>query len=201
MNNEINQRYPRTVTKDGETFEIARMTPEDGPLIGAFVASLPPHDLLFLSRDVTHPKVIEAWATAVGEERVHSLVVRNAAGQVVGCTAIVTEDMTWSRHVGELRVLLSADQRGKGLGGTLVQECFTLALILGLEKLCVRMTIDQRAAITAFEGLGFRAEALLREHVKDSAGRTHDIAILSHSVAEVQSHMQAYGVADALGAA
>jgi L-amino acid N-acyltransferase YncA len=200
MSNDMNNRYPRTVTKDGETFEITRMTPKDGPAIGAFVATLPPHDLLFLSRDVRHPKVIAAWAQAVADGRVHSLVVRDAASQVVGCTAIVTEDMTWSRHVGELRVLLCADQRGKGLGGTLVQECFALALSLGLEKLCVRMTTDQRAAIASFEGLGFRAEAVLRNHVRDSNGQAHDIAVLSHDVAEVQARMQAYGLADVVGA-
>ena len=117
MSNDMKQRYPRTVTLNGATFEIARMAPGDGPEIGAFVATLVPHDLLFLSKDVTHPKVISAWADAVGEGRVHSLVARDASGKVVGCTAIVTEDMTWSRHVGELRVLLGQRSARQGLGG------------------------------------------------------------------------------------
>ena len=106
-------------------------------------------------------------------------------------------------HVGgvrdELRVLLGPAHRGKGLGRLLVQECFAMALGLGLEKLVVQMTIDQRTAIAAFEGLGFRAEALLRNHVKDSDGMTHDLALLSHDVGAVQSMMQVYGVPDALG--
>jgi RimJ/RimL family protein N-acetyltransferase len=81
----------------------------------------------------------------------------------------------------------------------LIQESFAQALELGLEKLCVQMTIDQRAAIAVYEGLGFRAEALLRDHVKDRDGKTHDLALLSHDVGAVESMMQAYGVSDALG--
>ena len=61
------------------------------------------------------------------------------------------------------------------------------------------MTTDQRTAIAAFEGLGFRAEAVLCNHVKDRDGQAHDIAVLSHDVAEVQSRMQGYGL-DAVGA-
>jgi hypothetical protein len=50
----------------------------------------------------------------------------------------------------------------------------------------------------AAEGLGFRGEALLRNHVKATDGSKHDIALLSHDVARVQSQMEAYGLTDAL---
>lgn len=195
---ERQDRYPRTFPCDGATLEIARMLPADGAALSAFVAELPAHDLLFLRRDISNPKVIAAWMKAVGAGRVHSLVLRDA-GRVVGCTAIVTEDMTWSRHVGELRVLLHPGLRGKGAGQVLVQECFAMAIGLGLKKLTVQMTLDQRAAVAVFESLGFRAEALFRGHVIDRDGRTHDIAVLSHDVAEVQGMMDVYGVAEAVG--
>ena len=68
----------------------------------------------------------------------------------------------------------------------------------GSAKMVAQMTVDQRGAIGVFEGLGFRAEALLHDHVKDRDGRTHDIVILSHDVAKFQSQMAAYGVVQAL---
>ena len=77
---------------------------------------------------------------------------------------------------------------------------FAQALELGLAKLCVQMTVDQRAAIAGFEGIGFRAEALFRDHVRDRDGKLHDLAVLSHDVGEVQSRMTAYGISDAVGA-
>ena len=197
---EQDRRYPRRVTLDGKTCVIEPMHAADGPAVAAFIAALPTHDLLFLSKDVTNPKVLAAWMEALVSGRVHSLVARDGA-TLVGCTALVTETLTWSRHVGELRVLVSSAARGQGLGRELVQECFRTALALGLEKLCVRMTVDQQAAIASFEGIGFRAEALLRKHVRDRDGKDHDLAILSHDVAEVQSRMGAFGVTEAYGGA
>jgi len=60
------------------------------------------------------------------------------------------------------------------------------------------MTVDQRGAIAVFEGMGFRAEAFLHDHVKDREGRKHDVVILSHDVAGFQSRLAAYGVGDAV---
>jgi len=188
---------PRSLACDGATLELARLQPGDAQALADFVAQLPPHDLLFLRRDISQPKVISAWMQAIAEGRLHSLAVREA-GVLVGCTAIVVDALSWSRHVGELRVLVAPVWRGRGLGRLLVQQCFAQALELGLDKLVAQMTVDQVAAIAVFEELGFRAEALLRDHVKDRDGQLHDLALLSHDVAAVQSRLEAYGVSDAL---
>jgi RimJ/RimL family protein N-acetyltransferase len=197
--NETAHTLPRPITCGGSTLELARMAPGDGEALAAFAAALPAHDLLFLRRDISQPKVIAAWMQASAEGRLHSLAARDADGALVGCTAIVVDALSWSRHVGELRVLVAPAWRGKGLGRLLIQECFAQALELGLDKLVAQMTVDQEAAIAVFEELGFRAEALLRDHVKDREGQLHDLALLSHDVRAVQSRLQAYGVSDALG--
>ena len=67
--------------------------------------------------------------------------------------------------VGELRTLVTPDARDIGLGRTLIQESFLIGLELELEKLTVRMTLDQDKAINVFEKMGFKTEALLRDHV------------------------------------
>jgi L-amino acid N-acyltransferase YncA len=190
-------RHPLSVAFEGTTIEIARMVPADRVALQAFIEGLPPHDLLFLRRDISHPDVLAAWMSALGDGRVTGLVARQG-GVLVGCTAIVTESPTWQQHVGELRVLLLPTLRRKGLGQLLVQESFVLALGLGLEKLTARMTVDQSAAIAAFQGLGFRAEGLLHEHVKDRAGKKHDLVLLGHDVASGQALLHAYGIAEAL---
>jgi len=135
---------------------------------------------------------------ALDAGEVASLVAREG-GRLVGCTAIVTDALSWSRHVGELRILVSSDGRGKGLGRVLIQECFAQALELGLKKLVARMTTDQRAAIAVFEELGFHAEALLAGHVADRDGALHDLVLLSHDVDAVAARNEAYGLRDALG--
>jgi N-acetylglutamate synthase-like GNAT family acetyltransferase len=189
--------YPRSLSFDGTPVTIRLMTPADGPALSAFVQTLSPRDLLFVRRDISHPKVIAAWLEALEQSKVTSLVAYDG-DELVGCTAIVTDTLSWSRHVGEMRVLVAPSWRGCGLGRALIQECFVLGIELGLEKLTVQMTVDQLAAITVFEELGFRAEAVLHNHVKDHEGNAYDLALLSHDVAEVQALMEALGVSEAL---
>jgi len=195
---ENERNYPRRVDCGGSPVEIARMTAADRDALVAFVATLPPHDLLFLPRDIGHPKVVEAWMRALESGELTSLVARDGAA-MVGCTAIFTDELSWSKHVGELRVLVSPAWRGKGLGRVLIQECFAQALELGLKKLVAQMTTDQRSAIAVFEELGFRAEALLSRHVADLSGAFHDLVLLSHDVAVVEARNDLYGLTDALG--
>ena len=193
--NETRERYPRSVDLDGASVDLQLMTAADEQDVLAFAHALPPHDLLFLRRDITRPKVISAWIRQIEEGSITSLLARRE-GQVVGCTAVVRDELSWSPHVGELRVLVAPGGRAKGLGRVLIQESFLIALDQGLEKLIAQMTVDQQGAIAVFESLGFRAEALLRDHVRDGQGVKHDIAILSHDVEQFQSQMQAYGVSD-----
>jgi L-amino acid N-acyltransferase YncA len=115
---------------------------------------------------------------------------------VVGCAALIVDPLSWSPHVGELRIVVSPKMRGIGLGRVLIHEAFVIALSKELEKLVAQMTVDQQGAIALFEQLGFRAEALMRDHVKGADGRKHDIVLLSHDVVRVQSQMETYGLAD-----
>lgn len=195
--NSVPRRYPRHIQCGGSQIEIARMTSADRDALVAFSTSLPEHDLLFLSRDVTEPKVIDAWMRALDSGDISSLVARD--GEVIlGHTAIFIDRLSWSRHVGELRVLVSPAGRGRGLGRALVRECFAQALEQGLTKLVAQMTTSQRAAIAVFEEMGFRAEALLEKHVADREGRRHDLVVLSHDVTAAAARNELYGLSDAI---
>jgi RimJ/RimL family protein N-acetyltransferase len=195
---ETARTYPRRVTCGDAPLEIARMTSADRGALVDFVATLPSQDLLFVPRDLGHPKVVDAWMRALDAGEVESLVARDA-GAMVGCTAIVSDELSWSKHVGELRVLVGPAWRGRGLGRVLIQECFACALERGLTKLEAQMTVDQQAAVAVFEQLGFRPEGLLARHVADREGRLHDLVLLAHDVAAVEARNDLYGLTQALG--
>jgi N-acetylglutamate synthase-like GNAT family acetyltransferase len=189
--------YPRRVATDAGEIEFRLMSPADEAAVLAFAQKLPVHDLLFLPRDISEPKVLTAWIKEIERGAITSLLALKA-GTVVGCGTLVRDPLSWSPHVGEIRSVISSDVRGQGVGRALSQETFALALGAGLEKLLVQMTVDQAGAIAIFEGLGFKAEALLRDHVKDKAGKSHDIVVLGHNVAQVRSQLEAYGLAGAV---
>ncbi len=158
--------------------------------------TLPTHDLLFLPRDIREAKVLSAWSRQLAAGHIHSLVALRD-GAIVGCSAIARDPLSFSRHVGDLRVILAPGVREVGLGRVLIQESFLVALALGVEKLTAHMTGDQQAALGLFEELGFRPEAWLRDHVRDEDGKDHDIVILGQIVQAQMSKMALYGITDA----
>lgn len=165
----------------------------DEEAIMAFAQSLPQHELLFVTRDLTQPRVVRAWLDAVEGGEIHSQVAL-VDGEVAGYSALVSDPLSWSPHVGEIRVLVGAGQRRRNIGRRLAQAARDKGIELGLEKLMARMTVDQRGAIALFEELGFRGEALLRDHVKTKDGAVYDLAILSLDVASSEARHAMMGL-------
>jgi ribosomal protein S18 acetylase RimI-like enzyme len=189
--------YPRQIATEAGPIELRLMSQADEAAVLEFAQQLPTHDLLFLPRNISEPKVLSAWIKEIERGAITSLLAVKG-GKVVGCGTLVRDPHSWSPHVGEIRNVVSTEVRGQGVGRALSQEIFALALEAGLEKLVVQMTVDQTGAIAIFEGLGFRAEALLHNHVQDRTGRTHDIVVLGHNVAQFRGQLEAYGVTDAV---
>jgi L-amino acid N-acyltransferase YncA len=190
--------YPEQIKVGAEDVTLRYMTAADAGAILAFARALPEHDLLFLRRDITDPSAVAAWVKDV--ESGDSITVLAVRGdEVVGYGTIHRNKVGWSQHVAELRVLVAESMRGRGLGRVLTQEAFAIALGQGIEKMMAQMTLDQKGAIATFEGIGFRPEALLRDHVKDRQGNKHDLLVLSHEVAKFESALNAYGVTRAFG--
>lgn len=196
MKKSSSRHYPRHLELNGTQVEFRLMEPGDAPALTTFIDTLPVHDLLFVRRNLSHPKVIAAWLTALGKQVTSLVAIAN--GQLVGCTAVVVDARSWSPHVGDLRILVAPAWRGVGLGRVLIKECVNLAVSLGLEKLTVQMTVDQSAAINAFEALGFQPESVLRNHVKDHEGRTYDLALLSLEVKELAARASGKGMSAAM---
>ncbi len=189
--------YPRHIKTDAGEIEFRLMSRSDEAAVLAFARELPTHDLLFLPRNISEPKVLSAWINEIERGAITSLLAAKA-GKVVGCGTLVRDPHSWSPHVGELRMVVSVDVRGQVVGRALSQETFALALGAGLQKLSVQMTVDQRAAIALFESLGFKAEALLRDHVRDVDGKAHDIVMLGHNIPQFAAQLEVYGVAEAV---
>jgi len=189
--------YPRMMETDVGEIELRLMTRADEEAVLAFARKLPTHDLLFLPRNISEPKVLSAWIGEIERGAIISLLAIWSES-VVGCGTVVRDPHSWSPHVGEIRMVVLPEVRGTGVGRVLSQETFALALGAGLEKLTAQMTVDQKAAIALFESLGFKAEALLRDHVRDAGGQKHDIVVLGHNVAQFRAQMEAYGLPGAV---
>ena len=175
------------------SYAIRRFRASDADAMIAFATALPEHDLLFLSRDVREPRVVAAWLKAITDGEIDSLIAEDG-GAIVATAALVRDPLSWSAHVGEVRLLVAPGRRNAGLGSDLLQGIFMIAKERGLAKLMARMMVDQTGSIALFEGVGFRAEAMLKDQVRGADGNSHDLAILSYDAARVAALHAATGI-------
>ena len=192
-------RYPAAATIAGARVTLRLMDRGDAAPMVAFARQLPPHDLLFLRRDITEPAQVEIWLQRIEAGLARSLLLIDEGGEIRGYATVDRNDLPWSPHVAELRALVAPDLRGRGAGRLLTEEAFRIALEMNVEKVIAQMTSTQQRAISVFRSLGFEPEAVLKQHVKDRDGRKHDLVILSHDVARAQRRRAATGVIDAVG--
>ncbi len=172
--------------------EIRPIESGDRPALSEFFERMPESDRTFLKEDVGDPRVLEDWVQP-GPGR--AIAVED--GAVVGAVGVMRL-VGWSSHVGEVRLVVDPDHRGRGIGRNLARHAVLEAVDMGLKKLVVEVIADQGALIAMFRGLGFEPEALLTNHVQDRSGQTRDLIVLANSVDEQFAAMAAAGVADQL---
>lgn len=157
------------------------MGPGDRDPMLAFTGALPEQDLLFLRYDITKPEVVDKWLRNI--ERGRTLTVLALEGAtVIGYCSIHHSAILWTRHLGEVRLLVAPAFRGKGIGQALAERAFALVRGLTLTKLAAQMMSSQRSSQNLFHRLGFIPEALLHDWVIDRNGRTHDLILMSREI-------------------
>ena len=155
----------------------------------AFFARIPEGDRTFFKEDVADPHLVEGWFT---DQRVRRLVAVDS-DRIIAYLAIIP-GVGWSGHVGELRLVVDPQQRGRHVGSALAFRGLQDALAMNLSKVIVEVVADQGASIALFQGLGFEPEAFLADHVRDAGGGLHDLVVLSHQVHDTWGAMTSIGL-------
>jgi RimJ/RimL family protein N-acetyltransferase len=186
----------KTLTVGAAAVTLRPLVSGDAETVQRFAEAMPPHDLLFLQRDIRNPRVIAAWLDQIASGQIESQLALDANGNLLACTALVRDELSWSPQVAEIRILIAPAARGGGLGRLLALECVNAARERGVEKLQVRMTPDQASAQRVFEDMGFQPEALLRDQVRDAGGATHDILILGLNLTRQGRQQVVYGLGE-----
>lgn len=179
------ETYPKIVRlKDGSKATLRPMVKEDVQKLLAFFRRLPEEDRLFLKEDVTDEKVIQQWADQLDYEKVFA-VLAFVGDDIVGDATLHMDHRGWTRHIGEVRCVVAKEYQRKGLGTTLIREMFHRALQKGLHKLRAQMPDTQLGAMKAFQTIGFKKEAVLKQHMMDTKGNKHDLVIMTNLVDEL----------------
>ena len=172
--------------------EIRPIQTDDRDAMERFLRRIPEGDRTFFKENVDDPEVVDAW---VRPAAARSIAVDGDA--VIGYVAVVPLQ-GWSSHVGEVRVIVDPERRGRGIGRALARHAVLQALELGLTKMVVEVVADQEPTIAMFRSHGFDPEALLKDHVRDAGGELRDLMILAYAVEESHAAMAAVGITERL---
>ena len=186
MTEKPTRTFPWTTGAGDLEITFRRMAAADRDRVLAFTRTLPEDSLLFLRSDITQPEVIDLWLRQIESGRTVTILAEASgvrpSGRVIGYCSLHRSDILWARHLGEIRLLVAPEYRGKGVGGLLIRQIFALAQDTDLLKLVANMMSSQRDAQSLFHHLGFIPEAMLHDWAIDRNGRTHDLIIMSREV-------------------
>jgi ribosomal protein S18 acetylase RimI-like enzyme len=170
--------------KDGTEVAIRKVGFADLDLLLEFYQALPLDDRKYLKFDVTDRLVVSKRLRRVesGDD------IRIAAvhgGRFVASGALELSGEGWSKHQGEIRVIVARAFQQRGLGAIMIRELYFLAVENKLQTIVARMMRPQVGAQKIFRRLGFREELVLPDFVKDLKGVSQDLIVMTCDVKDL----------------
>jgi ribosomal protein S18 acetylase RimI-like enzyme len=94
------------------------------------------------------------------------ILVAETGGKVIGHCLIERDDWDAAKHVGNLGIMVIAEQRGKGVGDALITEALIRAREAGFEKICLSTFNTNLKAIRLYEKHKFQIIGVKKRQFK-----------------------------------
>ncbi len=185
MNLKVYRKFVHTSNR--RRILIRPMVADDREAVTDIFMSASEDDLRFLYEDVKNPQLIASWFENLDYDKVMPLLALHNDKLVGDATLHLQRGA--SRHVGELRIYLTPEYRGVGLGSLLLQELIRIAGTIGLRFLLAQVVSEQISVIKAFRKLGFKRQAELDDFFMESDGTFHDVSIVVYSLSDDQEYI------------
>ena len=177
----VARHFPWATSVAGEEVAFRLMEASDSEAVRQLVRTLPEEYLFYLMDDIRDPAGMKHWIDGIREHSIIS-VLAERSGELLGCSTLRCGHLQWTRHLGEIRIMVSPGARGKGIGKLLGKEVFAAAHDVGLRRIIARLTSKQITARYLFQHLGFHIEAVLADCVIDNQEHTQDLIFMSYDV-------------------
>jgi ribosomal protein S18 acetylase RimI-like enzyme len=157
--------------------ELRALTADLRDATAAFANAIPERDKGFVDPFLFYQVAVSSWTQATPARRVVA-VEPGPPQRILGMVAVIP-GRGWQRHVGEFRVVVLPDARGRGIGEQLIERGIELVTDLGLRKASIEIMASNEPGLKLFARHGFRREAVLERHVIDGSGELRDLVIVS----------------------
>jgi len=184
--------YPKElILKNSKEVELRLLTEEDFDKLVDFFQKLPVKDRMYLRIDVMkRGNILKRFGTI--DYKNMFPVIALAGEKIIAIGTMFRSQFGWMRNLGELRVVVSPEYQREGLCTILTKELFFHSLTTDMYKIQAELMENQKSAISCFERLGFKKEAVLKKHVTDIKGNRHNLIIMSLDIQEMWLLMEDY---------
>ena len=179
------EKYPKEVhLRSGEIIVLNPLQNDEMEQLIQFFQSLPTDEKMYLRSDVSHREnIIKRFGTL--NYNIRFPLLAHFEEKIIAIGSMYRAEFGWTRNLGEIRVVVSPEFQRKGLCTILVKEMFFHAISTDLYKIQAEIMENQSSAITAFEHMGFKKEAVLHNHVTDIKGERHNLVIMSLDIKDL----------------
>jgi len=185
--------YPKRVQlQDGSEVWLRPLRPEDRDRLYAFFKLLPTRDRRYFKHDVSQREVITNWCQNIDYDNVLpilAVVKEDDHERVVADATLHTERHGWATHVARIRCVIAKEMRKKGLAIIMLREVYDRAVMRGIQKIQAEIRDDNTQAIALIKRLGFKKEAVFRNHAMDMQGKLHDMLIFYNDLSDLWQKM------------
>ena len=175
--------------KDGTQVEIKSLTHDDLDKLMEFYRSLPELDRKYLRVDVTDSHVVGQRIKLIKTGNLIRIIALEG-NKIIGDGALELSHEEWRKHQGELRVIVSREYRRKGLGMIMMRELYFIAAGKNVKKVVVKFMRPQTAPRKILRKLDFHEEILIPDYVRDRAGRTQDMVIMTCDMKDLWKELE-----------
>jgi len=175
----IEERYPKEVVlKSGEEIVLRPIEESDISAVLSFYKGMPTDEQWFYEEDPADPDVVQKWIQAVRSRETLSVLALHDE-RVIAHAALLTRGHGSRSHIGQVRIRIAPDYRGKRLGNWMLFDLIRRAMDLGLEILRADFPVGvEEDAADALRNWDFHESAFLQGYLRDPGGTPRDARIL-----------------------
>lgn len=174
---------------DGRQVLVRPVIATDLEPLSRFFERLPPSTRQFLRVNTANRSVLTGRVSQIDGE-CHWRLVAVVEDDIVGDATLDREPFGWTRHVGELRIVLEDAYEPLGLRGILCEQMIEIARESEIEKVQTEVMVERESYVHMLEQQGFKREAVRKAHARGVDGKLHDVVILASDVQEVWRQLE-----------
>lgn len=163
--------------------------PGDAERLHRFLCELPAAVRNYLRYDVTERELFDRRMAQLDRSS-HWRLIAEVDGEIAAEATMDREPFGWTRHVAELRAVVSPAFADQGLRALLLHELVRIARRAGIGRVSTEVLAEQKDIIQALSAAGFEREAVRRKYARDLKGRFHDVVVMSANLEAVWEQLQ-----------